>query len=79
VSANINVVDWPITPLSDIPARLRKLADELEASNEFSQLVLVGVREDKSISAFGFGEYHGCFHCAGILLSAANSFTTPRN
>lgn len=68
-------------PLTDIPARLRLLADKIE-SGEYPEadLCLVVLRMDaskpegeKRISQFAYGNYHNVYECDGLMLYAIHS------
>lgn len=52
----LSVVPFPITPLDDIPAKLRQLADEIEKGeySDVSSVALV-LENEEDILTFGFG------------------------
>lgn len=52
----MNVVEFPLPNLNDIPALLRRLADDIENGSHDTPLSLAAVMEtDTGINLFGFG------------------------
>lgn len=52
----MNIVEFPLPNLNDIPALLRRLADDIENGSHDTPLSLAAVMEtDTGINLFGFG------------------------
>jgi len=64
----LNVVKLDNTNLMDIPAMLRKLADEIEQKPETAEhAIVVLAREDGSVEARGYGKVGDRAHEVGVL------------
>jgi len=64
--------------LTDIPGRLRALADRIEALGPEIELCLVVTRDKTNgkdcVNTYAYGNYVNMYECAGILLAAAANF-----
>lgn len=58
-------------PLTDIPGRLRHLAERIEGGHLAPDLALVVLRENDGLRFFGYGAYSSDDECRGIFLRAA--------
>lgn len=71
-----NVQTISVTPLTDIAARLRKLADRIESGALKPDLALVILRFSAhdlpaALSTYAYGEFKSSYECDGIMLAAA--------
>ena len=57
----VNLVEFPVVPLGDIPARMRKLADEIEAGDygDIESASVLLPRPGDFPLIFGFGDVGG--------------------
>lgn len=71
----MNVVDFPIsTPLTDVPGRLRKLAEQIETGEREALIAVVVLVDSKSETAvLGFGEIGKSVEALGWLARALRS------
>lgn len=78
MGSDLKVVPFTIkTTLSDIPGKLRQLADEFDAAPETMPLTLMWVQyaDDGSILVGAFGDNPSKAELVGILTLAARKFT----
>lgn len=72
----LKVVEFPVVPLDDLPARLRKLADGIEKGEEGhidNILVLAHDRNDPKLTMYGFGATIGDRYYVCHLLDIAKA------
>lgn len=57
--SKLNVVDFPLTSLADIPAKLRDLADKIESGEHGEPSAAIVVLAGDELEVFGYGEATG--------------------
>jgi hypothetical protein len=69
----VKLLEFPVVPLTDIPARLRLLAEQIE-DGEFGDVasINVAVEADGVVTPLGFGESWDESRAMGLFMRAAN-------
>ena len=68
----MTVVDFPIsTPLTDVPGRLRKLADDIESGEQSARIaIIVVVDNHDETSVLGYGDIGTSAEALGWMVRA---------
>lgn len=72
----MEIITFAQAPAYDVPAMMRKLADEIEADGETETMIAVEARRDGTLEVYGWGDDPGLPGAIGLLQLAISKLTS---